>query len=89
VTDAVIDNPILNGPYDPPTRHSRFDDSGITEEVVEGRRTSGYFVPVPQARQQSAGRTSSAHVDGWPLPRGGHPAFGGLVSGRAGGSTDK
>jgi type III restriction enzyme len=54
VADAVIDNPILNGPYDPPTRYWRFDDSGITDEIVEGRRTSGYFVPVPQARHQGA-----------------------------------
>ncbi len=54
VADAVIDNSILNGPCDPPTRHWRFDDSGITDEVVEGRRCRGYFVPLPQARQQSA-----------------------------------
>ncbi len=54
MADAVIDNPILNGPYDPPMWHWRFDDSGITDEVVEGRRTSGYFVPVPQARHQGA-----------------------------------
>jgi type III restriction enzyme len=54
VADAVIDNPILNGPYNPPTRHWRFDDTGITDEIVEGRRSSGYFVPVPQARQQTA-----------------------------------
>jgi len=54
VSDAVIDNPILNGPYDPPTRHWRFDHSGITDEVVEGRRTSSYFVPVPAARHRGA-----------------------------------
>ncbi len=54
VADAVIDNPILNSPYEPPTRRWRFDDSGITDEVVEDRRTSGYFVPVPQARRQGA-----------------------------------
>jgi len=54
VTDAAIDNPILNGPYDAPTRHWRFDDTGILDEVVQGRRPSGYFVPVPQARRQTA-----------------------------------
>ncbi len=54
MADAVIDNPILNGPYDVPTRHWRFDDSGITDEIVEARRPSGYFVPVPQARRQNA-----------------------------------
>ncbi len=54
MADAVIDNPILNGPYDVPTRHWRFGDSGITDEIVEARRPSGYFVPVPQARRQNA-----------------------------------
>ena len=54
MTDALIDNPILNGPYAPPTRHWLFDDSGITNKIVDGRRPSGYFVPVPQARRQTA-----------------------------------
>ena len=54
MADALIDNPILEGPYDPPTRHWRFDDTGITDEFVEGRRSSGHFVPAPQPRQQSA-----------------------------------
>jgi type III restriction enzyme len=50
VTDVVIDNPILNPPYEEPSRHFRFSDEGITDEVAEGRRRSGYFVPVPAAR---------------------------------------
>ncbi len=51
--DAAIDNPILNGPYDEPTRHWKFDDDGITDEVVSARRASGYFVPVPAARKRT------------------------------------
>jgi type III restriction enzyme len=50
VTDVVIDNPILNSPYAEPSRHFRFSDEGITDEIAEGRRRSGYFVPVPAAR---------------------------------------
>ncbi|MBS4011313.1 MAG: DEAD/DEAH box helicase family protein, partial [Roseovarius sp.] len=50
MTDVVIDNPILNPPYEEPSRHFRFSDEGITDEVAEGRRRSGYFVPVPAAR---------------------------------------
>ena len=34
------ENPILNRPFDAPERHFRFDDEGITDEVVEGRRPS-------------------------------------------------
>lgn len=43
---VVIENPILNGPYREPTRHFRFSDEGITNEVVERRRVSAYFVPI-------------------------------------------
>ena len=32
---AVIENPILNSPFEEPTRHFRFADEGITDEVVE------------------------------------------------------
>lgn len=49
--DRVIANPIINGPYAEPTRHFRFDDDGISDETVEGRRPSSYFVPVPRPRK--------------------------------------
>ncbi|MEX1164393.1 MAG: DEAD/DEAH box helicase family protein [Nitriliruptor sp.] len=50
--DVVIDDPILNSPFEEPGRHFRFSDDGITDEIVEERRRSGYFVPVPSARVQ-------------------------------------
>ncbi|WP_414654917.1 BPTD_3080 family restriction endonuclease [Iamia sp.] len=46
-----IDNPILNSPFVGPTRHFRFDDDGITDEVVEGRRRSVYLTPIPPVRK--------------------------------------
>jgi alpha-beta hydrolase superfamily lysophospholipase len=42
---VVIENPILNSPFKEPTRHFKFSDDGITDEVVESRRISSYFVP--------------------------------------------
>ncbi|MGH8906224.1 MAG: BPTD_3080 family restriction endonuclease [Egibacteraceae bacterium] len=50
--DRVIDNPIINSPYQAPRRHFEFDDDGITDRIVEGRRPSSYFVPVPQPRKR-------------------------------------
>ena len=44
---VVIENPILNSPYEEPRRHFRFSDEGITNEIVEARRISSYFMPVP------------------------------------------
>lgn len=34
----VIENPIINSPYLEPDRHFRFDEDGITNEKMEGRR---------------------------------------------------
>jgi type III restriction enzyme len=49
--DAVIDNPILNSPFDEPTRHWKFERSGITNEVIQARRVSAYFVPIPKSKR--------------------------------------
>ncbi len=48
----LIENPILNTPYVAPERHFRFDDEGITDHVVEGRRPSSYFIPIPKAKRK-------------------------------------
>ncbi|WP_396230635.1 DEAD/DEAH box helicase family protein, partial [Frankia sp. ACN1ag] len=49
---AVIDNPIINKPYEAPALHWRFDDNGlISDETVPGRRPSEYWSPVPGVRK--------------------------------------
>ena len=50
---SVIENPILNSPFHAPERHFRFDDEGITGDVIEGRRESGYFLPIASPRKRS------------------------------------
>ncbi len=50
--DAIIENPILNSPFGEPTRHFKFTDDGITNDIVESRRLSGYFVPIPQPKKK-------------------------------------
>ncbi len=52
VRQVVIDNPVLNTPYSEPTRHFRFDEEGITNEIIEERRISSYFVPVAKPRKK-------------------------------------
>jgi type III restriction enzyme len=53
VKQIVIENPILNSPFAEPDKHWRFTDEGITDEIVEVRRTSAYFVPIAQPRKRS------------------------------------
>ena len=43
--DALIENPILNSPFAAPERHFKFTDEGITNEIVDGRRSSA-FIPI-------------------------------------------
>ncbi len=57
--NVVIENPVLNSPFVEPSRHFRFDDQGITSDIVEGRRPSSYFVPVP-ASKRSQGQLALA-----------------------------
>jgi type III restriction enzyme len=54
--NRVIANPIINSPFSEPTRHFQFDDEGITDETVEGRRSSSYFVPIPQAKKKKGSK---------------------------------
>ena len=48
-----IENPVINSPFDEPQRHFKFDERGITEDIVNGRRKSEYFIPVPKPKKQS------------------------------------
>ncbi|OGY20800.1 MAG: hypothetical protein A3A65_01340 [Candidatus Chisholmbacteria bacterium RIFCSPLOWO2_01_FULL_49_14] len=43
-------SPILNSPYFEPNLHFNADESGLTEEILEFRRPSSFYIPVPRAR---------------------------------------
>jgi type III restriction enzyme len=50
MTDKVIDNPILNRPYDEPSRHFAFDDGGITDRIEDSRHPLA-TLPAAEVRQ--------------------------------------
>src|SRR5579859_2357221 len=50
MSDAIIENPVINSPFEEPGRHFRFGDDGITNDIVESRRVSSYFVPIARPR---------------------------------------
>jgi type III restriction enzyme len=50
---VVIENPVINSPFEEPTRHFRFTDEGITNEIVESRRISAYFIPIATPKKKS------------------------------------
>ncbi len=43
-------SPILNSPYFEPSHHFESDERGITDEVIELRRPSSFYIPVPRAK---------------------------------------
>ena len=50
----VIENPIINSPYEEPHHHHELDERGNpTGHVLVGRRRSTYLTPIPQPRRQS------------------------------------
>jgi type III restriction enzyme len=50
--DASPDDPILNSPFSPPSRHWALDSTGaFTSTTKDGRRTSEYLVPIAQAKK--------------------------------------
>lgn len=49
---VVIANPVINSPFREPGKHFRFTDEGITDDVVEGRRPSSYFVPIARPKKK-------------------------------------
>jgi type III restriction enzyme len=53
---VLIANPVINSPFEEPQRHFRFNDEGITNEIVSARRESCYFIPIAQPRAKSGAK---------------------------------
>jgi len=58
-----VDNPVVNSPYDPPGHHFELGPDGTpTGVVLDGRRRSESFVPVPPQRKR-AGTQAALDLD--------------------------
>src|SRR5258708_38894915 len=67
MSQVVVENPIINSPFAEPVRHFKFGDEGITNEIVDGRRISSYFVPI--ARPKKKGKDKSLFETEWTQDR--------------------
>ena len=52
--NVVIENPILNAPFEEPIRHFKFSQEGITDEIANERRVSSYFIPIARPKKRSS-----------------------------------
>ncbi len=62
-TPASLNDPVLNGPYDPPSRYFEIGPKGPTGQVLDGRRPSESFIPVAPVRK-GRGRASHSKAPG-------------------------
>lgn len=49
---VIIENPVINSAFEEPVCHFRFSDEGITDEIVESRRSSAYFIPIAPPKKK-------------------------------------
>ena len=54
---VIIENPVINSPFSEPQRHFKFDEGGITDQIVERRRQSEYFIPIPKPKRKQTNQT--------------------------------
>ena len=55
-----LENPILNSPYEVPARHFELSSNGPTGVILDGRRASQSFVPVPVQTKKGSGDVQEA-----------------------------
>jgi type III restriction enzyme len=53
MSERFFEDPILNSPYERPTRHWELDADGIpTQEIVQSRRESRLITPIPKPKKR-------------------------------------
>lgn len=60
-----FERPILNSPYDYPSRHWELDRQGQpTQRIVESRRRAEFITPIPKPKKRKASQTSIVFDEG-------------------------
>ncbi len=55
--NPFFDQPIINSPYDYPSRHWELDEAGQpTQRIIESRRGAEFVTPIPKPRQRGRAR---------------------------------
>jgi type III restriction enzyme len=52
MTDAFFEHPILNSPYEYPSRHRELDNGQPTQQVIEKRRPAEYITPLSKPKKR-------------------------------------
>lgn len=53
MSNPFFDHPILNSPYEGPSRHWELDDQGQpTQKIIENRRSAEFIMPIPKPKKR-------------------------------------
>jgi type III restriction enzyme len=63
MSTSFFEKPILNSPYEIPTRHWELDTSGQpTQQIANSRRRAEFITPIPKPRKQKGGTKQDSLV---------------------------
>ncbi len=63
MSNPFFDHPILNSPYEYPTRHWELDDQGQpTQRIIDHRRRAEFVTPIPKPRKRKGPAAQQALV---------------------------
>ena len=63
MSNPFFDQPILNSPYQVPTRYWELDESGQpTQKSLDGRRPAKFITPIPKPRKQKSSKTQEGFI---------------------------
>ena len=61
MTEPFFEQPVLNSPYECPSRHWELDEAGQpTRKVIEGRRPVRFFTPIPKPKKRRGSAAEQA-----------------------------
>ncbi len=61
--DPFFEKPILNSPYEYPSRHWELDDHGQpTQKIIEARRRAEFITPIPKPRKRKSATNQQSFV---------------------------
>lgn len=63
MSNPFFDQPILNSPYEAPTRYWELDESGQpTQKSLDGRRPAKFITPIPKPRKQKSSKAQEGFI---------------------------
>lgn len=62
--NRFFEKPILNSPYEYPSRHWELDSSGQpTQQIIETRRRAEFITPIPKPKKQKGAKQADLIFD--------------------------